>query len=627
MVTVRWRPRVRVVIAALAVVVLALLAWAAISAWLARGHLVAARDDLAAVQAHPPEDVATLQKRLAADRSDTRAARGLMHQVGPVVVSWVPLLGRALDAERAVADAADVIVSAGTLVSGRLEDLTSTSRVDPERLRALAGDLDVAARQARGPVAALAGQSVGLLPGSVARQVRDAQAKLVPLGRALPGAAEAVRSAVALFGGDGPRTILVALENNAELRGTGGLVSSYAIATSRDGRLEIGPFQDVAAVSDEAAKATRVPAPGWYVERFGAFAANSTLWKNTNMAADGPTSMQVMAEVARASLPSKPDMVLLIDVPAMAAIVESTGNVVRLPDGSTVGGEDLVHALLVQSYGPPTTDDATQERRRLALQRAAGDVVARVARSRPGVSLLKALASAAGERHIQLWSAQPGEQRGFVAGGVAGAVDPQGADIAMVTANNLGDSPGTGNKLDYYVHRDLRVSVEVSRDRADVTQTLTLRNEAPAALSSYVAGVKHPGRLNELVDLAAASSSALQGFTHNGQPADARVLAGVGARQVSSGVILQRGQTMTIVLRYVVPLAHGRYRLLAIPQPLARAATLRVDVTAAEGVELSGGPLHRAGPWQGVVRVDVGVHKPSGWRARLSRFWNQKVSL
>src|SRR5262249_44371076 len=73
--------------------------------------------------------------------------------------------------------------------------------------------------------------------------VRDAIAKVDrELSRAAGEArraAAAAELAPAMFGGHGPRTYLLIVQNNAESRATGGFIGSFGLLTADDGKLHI----------------------------------------------------------------------------------------------------------------------------------------------------------------------------------------------------------------------------------------------------------------------------------------------------------------------------------------------------------------------------------------------------
>jgi hypothetical protein len=238
----------------------------------------------------------------------------------------------------------------------------------------------------------------------------------------------------------------------------------------------------------------------------------------------------------------------------------------------------------------------------------------------------------AAQRHVALWSADPGEQRALVDLGLAGAVEPPAAgDLFHVSVNNIGS-----NKLDLYVERDIDVEVLVGTTQATVTQRVRFANDAPEGLVPYVAGFRRPGLLVSRVELSLPPQAGDVAATVDGRPLQG-TLAGGGPRQrLATRLEVPRGGSSVVEVRYTVPLAGGEYRLRLVPQALLRAASLQLRISAAEGAQLGraeGAPLE-----DGVVQevgtlsesrdVTVGLREetPSRWE-RLKRWWNSPVEL
>jgi hypothetical protein len=188
----------------------------------------------------------------------------------------------------------------------------------------------------------------------------------------------------------------------------------------------------------------------------------------------------------------------------------------------------------------------------------------------------------------------------------------------MVTVNNLGDSPGYGNKLDYYASRSVDLKVVVGEKSADVTETLTIANNAPEGLGPYVEGPVHPGRMHLLVQLSTAKSATLEQFSQNGKPVGFSKLALSNSQQVTIPVELQRGETGTWQLEYSVPVSGGHYSLRLLPQPLASAATLNVHVSAASGQHLGTLTGADSGAWTTSHTLTATLQHPSWWNRKLS---------
>jgi hypothetical protein len=610
--------------------------WTVVAALKAASELRAVRADVHRLTTGPAPDRTTLERSLARDLRRARHAQSLTDGVGPTVFGWIPILGRNVTAERSVADASVQALKAGLTLSQVTRGLsTGHGGVDLSRLRAAADALDATAVELRPALSELRRQPVGWTIPPVGTGVRQARDQLLELGPEVTRAAAGLHALVGVLGGSGRRTVAVVLMNNAELRGAGGLPSAYATGTIDNGALTLTPFEDVNTVAQPPAKAKPVPSPPSYHAAYGPFLADTTLWKNTTMAADDPQTAQVLAAVSAVSLHVQPDVVVLCDVPAAAGVISATGPVTI--SGEQVSGDELTRRLLVDAYGDGSLSQDKQIARRKALDSAATEAFHRLKQDATATpALLRALVRAVDGRHLAVWSARPDEERGLVAGGIGGTTQTPGTDVAMAVTNNLGDSPSTGNKLDYYVKRSVSVDVRLHAHEAFVTQTLTLRNTAPAGLGPYVAGVAHPGDLNELVSMQVGAEATLTSFTRDGvDTAVARTFADGGLR-LTTELSLSRGSSTTYRVTYRLPVHRGTYRLTLLPQPLAAAATLHLhirvvdaDLGVVTGIDQPiDGVIDRTGPWDSVETLTIPVHPYAGLKAlahAFAHFWTHKV--
>jgi len=626
----------RTLLLAFGVFAVVVVTWTVIAALKAASDLRAVRADVHRLTTGPTPDRETLERALTRDLRKAESARSLTNGIGPTVFGWIPILGRNVTAERTVADASVRAIDAGLTLSRVTRGLsTGHGGVDLDHVRAAADALDATAAKLRPSLRALRHQPVGWTLPAVGTGVRQARNQLLELGPEVTRAAAGLHALVGVLGGSGRRTVTAVLMNNAELRGAGGLPSAYATGTIDNGVLNLTPFQDVNTVAQPPGKARRVPAPAAYHEAYGPFLADTTLWKNTTMAADVPQTAQVLAAVSALSLHVQPDVVVLCDVPAAADVISATGPVTI--NGEQVTGDELTRRLMVDAYGDGSLSQDKQRARRKALDSAATEAFHRIkADATATPALLKALVRAVDGRHLAVWSARPDEEAGLVTAGIAGTTQTPGSDVAMAVTNNLGDSPSTGNKLDYYVHRTMSVDVRLHAKVAYVTQTLTLRNAAPAGLGPYVAGVRHPGDLNELVSMQVASAATLTSFTRDGVDAAVERTFADGGLRLATELSLARGASTTYRVTYRVPVHGEEYRLALLPQPLASAATLHLHIRAVDadlGVVTGydqpvDGVIDDTGEWDSASYLTIPVHPYHGiksWWHSFAHFWTHKV--
>lgn len=353
------------------------------------------------------------------------------------------------------------------------------------------------------------------------------------------------------------------------------------------------------------------------------------------MSPDAPATAQVLAEVSAASAGVRPDDVVLLDVPAMAAIVSATGPL-TLPDGSVLLGEELVEEVLVKAYGDGQFTDDRQNVRRGRLVEIADATFARLTGSlgaspRDDARLVRALGEAAAGRHLMLWSSDADTQASLVAARLDGGLDPRDAVLATATVNNLGDAQGHGNKLDYYVGRSYAVTATVGTERATVTQTVRLTNSAPEGLGPYVQGFTDDATLAELVELALPRDATDVVTTLDGTVLRTPRLAVGEVDQTRAVVLVARGESAEVSLTYTTAVPDGRFQLRVLPQPLARDADLELAVRPAEGLVFAGPSpdgVTLSEPHARSVTVDVAFPGPTGWAAvtsAVSDFWRSPV--
>jgi hypothetical protein len=506
----------------------------------------------------------------------------------------VPYVASNVRAARALSKIGVDLADAGTSVA---------VSADPHRLAVVGGRLplhavrDLAPKLARGSDAldrALARLETIRNDPYLASPVRDAVDKvdvqLVRARREANNAAAAAVLAPALFGGNGDRSYLVVMQNNAESRATGGLIGSYAVLTAHDGKLSIGPVLRTATWNNavRAAPDPTLDAPLDYKLRYGQFQPATNL-QNVNLSPDFPTVGSVLMGLAPDANVGRVDGVLSVDPVGLAALLRLTGPVEVASWPDPIGADNVVQVTLSEAYAAyPLTPDRADFLGDVA--RAAVDVATNQNLGTPA-SLAKTLGGAAHEGHIILAFARPAEQRLSDRLGVGMEMAPVRSDAIAVTSSNA-----AGNKIDYYVdrrvdyHVDLRPALDGKTAQASGVLTTRLTNNAPAAgLPESVVGPSDPrflaGESRSYVSL--YSPLSLGATTVDGATAQLDVGREVGRNVGSLYTVTSSGATSTIATRLVGTLAlhDGWYELQIRRQP-----TLNVD------------------------HVSVDVEVPSGWR-------------
>ncbi len=581
------------VLAGVLLVVAAAAAWMAWSGLRARDELTAARTDVsrlrAALVAGDHDDALEV---LDDARTHAANARGLTGDPLWRAVGTVPFLGRT---PRAITEATDVLAAA---VDGVLPDLVdAASRLAPGRIRE--GDrVDVAAVAAAQPSvdaarAALAplesrltAIDLGGVASPVATGVVSLRRQVGGLSVDLAAVSTASRVLPSMLGSEAARHYLVVFQNNAESRGTGGLVGAYAVVTASAGRLTV---DSLGTDSDLRSAARPVLDLGPQYEAM--FGDDPALWANTNLSAHFPYAARQQLELWRRQHGQQLDGVIAVDPVTLGYLLEVTGPA-RLPDGTTLNGSGIAALTLRQVYAryPSPTQNA---QRKQFLQAVATAALTKVlSGTGDSQAMVRALGRAAGERRLLVYSAHADEEALIAGTAVSGVVDDSPGPYVGVAFDNA-----SGSKIDFYTAASLSYVLSCTDGAGAVvsTVTLTLHDGAPSSgLPEYAgyrldrgpmtspAGLGGDGSVLDRVLVYLAEGAQVTGATLDG--GSVAVSPGVdgagdGRPVVSLPVELKAGQTRVLVLQLTEPTPGARIPVRAWVAPLVQTPTTTVTAS------------------------------------------------
>jgi hypothetical protein len=411
---------------------------------------------------------AVTMKQLRADADDARATTG-----GPLwaVAAYAPVLGDDVAAARDVAGSVASVLDAAAPLEAALPRLDPSAptkrpgRIDVGALADVARTLpgvSTAIAKADATVASI--DTSGLQP-QLAAGVATLHAQLDGVRDPVANAVPALRILPSMLGQNATRTWLVLLEQDAEARGTGGLVGAFAVVKAHDGRLALDSTAQRSVLNARSIPPTAVPP-----QLRDLWGKDITEWAGLNLSPHFPWTGQLVAAGWASKKHAKVDYVAAVDQYTVAALLAGTGPVQLGPD--RVDSHNAVAYLTRGVYRRyPDYHDVDRVTAQLVEQTfgraAAGKLDLR--------SLVKAVAEQAGQRRLLLWSADPDEQLELESLPVGGALPAASGPFAMAVVNN-----GGGNKLDAYLKvatvYDPGVCVQGSRIGS---LAVTLTNTAP----------------------------------------------------------------------------------------------------------------------------------------------------
>ncbi len=416
--------------------------------------------------------------------ADVRTAKAAVADPLWRLAASVPVAGRSFatvrDTTTVVGQVVDEVLP--PLLQGATDlqagQLLVDGRVDLLLLAALAADVSASEAAARDAVQAAEAISERYLPAPVADARGDLVSQVQQLAAGLTTGREALALAPRMLGADGPRRYFLAVHNNAEVRGTGGLVGAYAVVRAEGGRLtldRVGTNGDF-----ETAPAPVVDLGPEFSARYDNEFARS-YWSAAVLTPDWPSAAQIMSGLWDQQGGGKLDGVLGVDPVAMAGILAVTGP--AQVGGRSIGTKNAVDFVMRDEYAE-FADDSPERKQVLAdLAEALYEKVSAGGYSAP--AMLSALGRAGGSGHLQVWSDRPAEQAVIQPLRASGALPAEPGAYLHVVSNNA-----AGNKADYYVRR--RVSyARTAPGEAQATVELTNTVDAQAVPPIVI------GRLDE----------------------------------------------------------------------------------------------------------------------------------
>ncbi|GAA2018726.1 DUF4012 domain-containing protein [Nakamurella flavida] len=551
----------------LLVVLVAVGGWVGWRTWQAYTHLTAAAQEVSRAQdlltdISSVDPVATASV-VRAVQVEAAAARAAVDDPLFRLVTLVPVVGDNLDAIREITLTVDglstgvmpsLVQVAGALSPADLAPRDGRIELAPlEQLAPVLQQADVAVQASRARVGAI---DRGWLVGSVDQAVTDLGGRLDDAAEVTVTAARASRLLPPMLGASGPRTYLVAFQNPAQPRATGGVFGSYAVVRVDGGEMTIvgqGAPSTTLGFFDRPVVPVSADQQGLFTD---ALAQDP---RDANTTADFPTAAALFATMYTQRTGTTVDGVLATDPVALSYMLAGTGPV-DVGDGVVLTADNAVPLLLSEpgaAQGRPTVSAAERDD---FLARATGRAFSAVTEGTGDADLIMAgLARAAAERRVLVWSAATGEQEDLAATSVAGSLGGTGGVGAPAAA--LAPSLGvflnetTGSKLGFYL--DNQASLVPGECRTDGRRSwdvaVTVNDGSPpAGLPASVLGTgAQPYRVGLQLLLYAPTGSSVQDATVDSVAV--AVAAGTDSGRPVTPVAFDvgPGESRTVVFRVV----------------------------------------------------------------------------
>ena len=472
--------------------------------------------------------------------------------------SQLPILGDPLDVTRGTMAAGARV---GQAVPGLMQIVTA---LDPAHLRVSGDTLRLGPLERAVPGLEAASRTIDAGANDIAALPSSTWLGFVDRGRdRIDGDIALIRGYVdaatrvaqvlpTMLGKDRPQTYFIGLQNEAELRGTGGLPGAFAIARAYHGTLHFTHFYSDAELlppGPDHLIPTGLDFGRGYDSAYGPSLPTST-FVDSNVSPHFPYAARIWQAMWEKRSGQHVDGVLALDPTVLSYFLSVTGPA-GLPDGRTIDAGNVVTLTQRDEY-TMFTDNIARKRFIVSVLKAASIKLTSGAGS--GLGILHAASLAGNEQRLLAWSEDPRIERVLEASHFAGAIPQDRRPFSALVLNNA-----SGGKLDFYLTRSVAYERTGCGAFRDVIVTIKLSNNAPpSGLPPYVVsrldaappGAK-PGDYRSLVDLYATPGAQLQSVQLNGEPSTASVENDLGHPMFRFDLELPRGepQTLTVHLR------------------------------------------------------------------------------
>lgn len=552
----RGRRTIFIVLASVLLVVVAAVAWVVVRGLQAKAELESATLLAETVSSSLQDgDLASAREELEELGGHAATAASLTGDIVWRAAEFIPFAGPNLTAVRVSSSGVDTLVSG---VASPLFELVDEVAPGDDRI------LDLGVLSDAKPMLAEAVSAVSSVQAELA--LIDTDAVVAPLASGVEKLSEVVASVApavaaasdaaevlpAFLGADSARTVLVMVQNNAELRTGGGITGTFLELRADDGRIAIVSQSD----SRDFDKLTTpiIPVAESTTALYGDGLGQRV--QNASMSADFDQTSRLASAWWKSYSGEEPDAVVSIDPLVLKAIVEASG-----PITTTAGlldTKDFVESLLVTPY--MTLDQAGQtdlfeQVSTTAFEAVSGGEI-------DVLALASALADSIEEGRISVWSAHPDEQKILSGSPLAGPAARQalaGDDAYAVYFND-----STGGKMDNFLGVSLSVGAAVCRadGRSDVEVVVTLTNEAPDDVLTYPAAMTGggvfgtaPGDIKTIITVSAPVGSFQGAVRVDEDIVNAKVLEDSGFPVSATTVVLEPGASKDVSFRFTSPTA------------------------------------------------------------------------
>ena len=291
-----------------------------------------------------------------------------------------------------------------------------------------------------------------------------------------------------LAGADAPKRYMIAFQNSAEARGTGGILGAFAIID-----LNKGAFSVVRTGSNAvlySLKDVPVKVPAEFTKLYG---KNPAILQNSNLSPHFPYGAEIWMGLWKKQFGEQLDGVIAVDPSSLSYVLKATGPI-TLASGEIITSENVVAETLQKAYKRYEKDNNARKQYLVDIMNAAASKITSGQYSK--IEMAKAIKRGLIENRILLYSRDQEAQKELSTVRLGGFLSKDPNNEYRAVIQNIDAS-----KLDYYLKRSVVVETKSCKNTQQTQVRVRLTNtlKSGVGLPAYVLTRADKGKPADLV--------------------------------------------------------------------------------------------------------------------------------
>ena len=284
-----------------------------------------------------------------------------------------------------------------------------------------------------------------------------------------------IESTPKLVGADKPKRYLIAFQNSAEARGTGGIIGAFAVVELSRGNISV-----IKTGSNALLKSLEEIPINMPDEYDLLYRSDPAIWQNSNISPHYPYGAKIWLALWKNQYGETLDGVVAIDPSALSYVLKATGPI-TLSTGEKISSKNVVSETLEKAYKKYEKDNSARE---AYLVRIINATAAKLVKGHfSKLEMARAIFKGISENRILIYSSESDVQKKLAAVRIGGVLNSTPNNEFRTVIINTDAS-----KLDYYLSRTTNVRSISCSSEPTVKVMVTLKNslKSGVGLPRYV---------------------------------------------------------------------------------------------------------------------------------------------